>query len=384
MRRLYRFAAGLLASLHVLLYAYFMGAIRQQIPGLWAEKGHCPLCNSAKMRVLHPTEGADQLSCASCGLAFELEMDGARLHVTHWPDALPFLDITTPDEWRTVTELRNVVKQPASTPSMPAPATPVLAVSPQASLPGAPAKVQALPGKPDSANVASPPPAAARKPAAPALDAAEIELRVKSLRALGDSPKDIRTILTRTEKDPERAKAILNIIDQMERKEQARQSRKLVWSLTFFVIFAVIVVWVGYNFIKNSSQENQPVAGEGGSTFQDTKTLSPNMIVKIMKLETPVVNQGVVPSGKPDVVVTLCPHTAEDAAALFGGDPADWYYPPSANGWVMVRKEGTSANIYIPRGMKAAYLQMGSNLQLVEVLGPATLNNTHYVAVSCP
>jgi len=377
MRRLYRFAAGLLASLHILLYAYFMGTVRQQIPALWAEKGHCPLCNSAQMCVLHPSEGADQLSCTRCGLAFELEMDGARLHVTHWPDALPFLNIMSPDEWRTVSELRNVVKQPVSTPAKAAPVMPPPAGSSPASLPGTPVK-------PDSAKVASPPPAAAKQPAVAAPDAAQIELRVKSLRALGDSQKDIRTILTRAEKDPDRAKAILKIIDQMERKEQARQGKKLVWSLTFFVIVVMIVAGVGYYFLRNSSQENQPVASDGGSALQDTKTLSPNMVVKIMKLETPVVNQGVVPTGKTNAVVTLCPHTADDAAALFGGDPVDWYYPPSANGWVMVRKEGTSANIYIPKGMKAAYLQLGNNLQLVEVLGPATLNNAHYVAVSCP
>ena len=75
--------------------------IRQTIPDAWAEQGHCPYCAASGMRVQHPAAGADQLQCTACGLTFEMELDGTRLHVVHWPDALPFFIVMVPDDWLT-------------------------------------------------------------------------------------------------------------------------------------------------------------------------------------------------------------------------------------------------------------------------------------------
>jgi len=78
-----------------------------------------------------------------------------------------------------------------------------------------------------------------------------------------------------------------------------------------------------------------------------------------------------------------CPHNATEAANLFGGVPTDWTAPSGSNGWFMVRK-GTPADVFVPQGMKAAYPQLGNSLEIVDVMGPATLHQVYYLAISCP
>jgi hypothetical protein len=366
------------------MYAYCMPVnIRQTIPDAWAERARCPLCGAARMRVQHPASGADQLRCMACGLAFELEMEGARLHVACWPDALPFLNIMVPDGWRSAAELRSLVKQmtsaseTATPPAAPVPAQPA---SP-------PAKAEAAPAASNPDGEESPPPTAPNSTppalpnfAPPALDASAIGIRIKKLQALGNSPNEIRTVLTQAEKDPERIRAILATIARIEHQEQARQSTKLVWALGILMVVVILLVGAGIIFKDRLLNQVQPVAS--GPTLAPTQAV--NQAVKLLNLNTPVVKVGAVPPGASSARASTCPRTAQDAANLFGGKPADWYYPPSSNGWVMAKAGGTSASVFVPKGMKAAYLQLSNRLNLIEVNGPATLSDAYYVAISCP
>jgi len=373
---------GLLAPPPILLYAYIMTVnVRQTIPDGWATKAYCPLCGSPKMRVEHPRGASDQLLCMACGLVFELEQQGARLHVSQWPASLPFLHIMVADEWRTAAELRSLVKQMISVPVVSAPLPPPSPIqSPQ---PIPPANVG---NTPEIQNFpASSPPADPAQTAPVALDAIAIGIRVKQLRALGNSPKEIRTTLTQAERNPQRVKEILEIVIQMEHREQSRQSKKLAWAFGILIVVVILLVGTGYILQENFLNQNQSVAaGTAGATLQPTQ--APNMVVKIMNLNTPVVNYGAVPPGAPisSVSANACPRTAQDAANLFGGKPADWYYPPSSNGWVMAHAGSTSTSIFVPKGMKAAYLQLSNRLELMEVIGPATMTDTYYIAISCP
>ena len=360
------------------------GNIRQNIPDAWAEHACCPLCGSPKMRVQHAAASVDQMLCTACGLAFELEMEGDRLIVTQWPVALPFLHVLVPDDcWRTAGELRSLVKQMTSGPGLSAPVPPVTSSLPPP--PAAPAKAMTAPRVPDSARPSSRPPVAAPQPAPPPLNPDAIGIRIKQLRALGNSPKEIRTTLTQAEKDPERVRAILGIIAQSERQEQARQGKKLAWSLGILAVIVIILVGAGIVYQENVLKQNQlAAAGGAGPTLQPTQ--APNLAVKLLNLNTPVVNYGSVPpvASGTGVSAVTCPRTADQAANLFGARPADWYYPPGSNGWVMAHAGGTSATIFVPKGMKAAYLQLSNKLTLIEVEGPVTLSNTYYVAISCP
>lgn len=330
------------------------------------------------MCVQHPAGSADQLRCTACGLAFELEMDGARLHVSRWPDSLPFLHIMVSDDWRSAADLRSLVKQMTSGSNAATPPPATAPIQPLAPIP---------PAESETAAVMPPPaPAAAPKPAAPALDATAIGIRIKQLRTLGNSSKEIRTTLTQAEKDPERVQAILGMIDQMERYEQARQGNKLAWSLGILMVVVILLVGAGYIWQTNFLNQNQPAAGGAGGPAgaPAQPTQAPNIAVKILNLNTPVVNYGSVPPGASSVSATACPRTAQQAADSFGGKPTDWYYPPGSNGWVMAHAGGGSVNIFVPKGMKAAYLQLSNRLQLNEVAGPATMTDVYYVAISCP
>ena len=241
------------------------------------------------MRVQHLAAGADQLLCTACGLAFEMEMDGSRLYVSRCPDALPFLQIMVPDEWRTATELRSLVKQSTSGPGIAGPMP--LASTSHSPLPIPPGKAEVALEKQDPAGLASLPPAAPSKSAPPPPDAIAIGIRVKQLRALGNSPKEIRTTLIQGEKDPDRVKAILGVITLMERQEQTRQSNKLFWSLGILVVVLILLVGAGYNLQGRNQTQNQP--GAAGPTIQNTQP--PNPVVQLMKLNTPVVNYNAAP-----------------------------------------------------------------------------------------
>ena len=354
--------------------------IRQTIPDAWAQHGRCPFCAASGMRVQHPAAGADQLQCMACGLTFEVELDGARLHISHWPDSLPFMHIMVSDTWMTAAELRALIQRMAAPPSVPASISP--AAPDQSSFPITPVKSDTDLGMPDAAVVTTWTPTPPQASAPPALDPTGIAIRIKKLRALGNSPKEIQTILTQSEKEPERAQAILRIIAQMEHQEQSRQWKKLRLSLGIVGGLGIILLGAGFVFLKN--YQNKPVgAGPAGQNTPAQDTPVPNPVVKALNLNTPVVNYNAGPPSSSTGDASVCPRTSQQAADLFGGQPGDWVSPPSSNGWIMVRK-GKSADIFVPKGMKAAYLQLGNSLQLVDLDGPATLSGVYYIAVSCP
>jgi hypothetical protein len=330
------------------------------------------------MRVQHGAAGPDRLFCSACGLAFELEMEGARLHISRWPDALPFMLIMIPDEWRTAAELRSLVRQNISATDLATPTSPAASV--QLPLPIPPAKTEIALEPPVPVVLASLPPAAPSKPTSAPLDADAIGIRIKQLRALGNSSKEIRTTLTQAETDLERVKAILGILNRMECQEQSRQSKKLFWSLG--ILAALVIILVAASHILQVRTQEQSQANAAGPTIQSTQP--PNPLAQLLKLNTPVVNYNA--AAPPVAYSTLtggCPRTAQEAADLFGGQPADWYYPPGSHGWVLART-ASSTNIFVPKGMKAAYLLLSDKLNLIEVQGPASLSGAYYAAISCP
>ena len=345
--------------------------IRQTIPDAWAKQGRCPLCAAPGMRVLHPAAGADQLQCAVCGVAFEVELDGARLLVCRWPDSLAFLHEMVAYGWMTAAELLTLIQQIVPAPVSTSPAAPG-----RPPIPTTPTKAEMDPGMQKASGAAARTAAPSQKPGPLAPDATEISIHVKNLRSLGNSPKQIRTILTQAESEPERIQAILGIIAQVERQEQARQGKKLRLSLG--VVGVMVLILVGAGFVLQKDYQTKLAAA--GSALQETA--APNL-AKILNLNTPVVIYGAAPPSSYSGNGNVCPRTSQKAAALFGGQPANWYSPPNSNGWVMIH-QGQATDIYIPRGMTAAYLQLGKSLQMVNVVGPATLSGVSYIAVSCP
>ncbi|MCX6034699.1 MAG: hypothetical protein NTV38_06955 [Chloroflexi bacterium] len=310
--------------------------VRDSIPDAWANKGCCPLCAASKMQVQHQSAGPDQLRCAACGVVFELELDSARLHVTHWPDSFALLRETIAEGWLTAAEVRTLIQQIVSSPALLVPAQ---------------RNNRSKPDIPD-----------------------EMVVRAKKLSDLGNTPAQIRVILSQTETDPDRIQAALEVASQVERQEQVRQRKKL--RLSMGIIGAIVIICVGAGiFLQEMFFSKQT-----GAASPLQATLIPNL-AKILNLDTPVVQYNVAPPVSSGA--SVCPRTAAEAAVMFGGQPDKWSSPPSSNGWIMIdTSQGNT--IYTPLGMTAAYLQLGSNVVLVEVSGPAKLSNVYYIAISCP
>jgi len=55
----------------------------------------------SRIALLRDAAGPDRLLCSACGLAFELEMEGARLACSVGRTRCHFLLIMIPDQWRT-------------------------------------------------------------------------------------------------------------------------------------------------------------------------------------------------------------------------------------------------------------------------------------------
>lgn len=133
-----------------------------------------------------------------------------------------------------------------------------------------------------------------------------------------------------------------------------------------------------------------------GSLFPATPTLSPQ------DLATKVANS----SGLPSWVATLvpsgitvlnvptpsveskgppsapCPTTSAQASALFGGPAGSWSFSHQEQGWILILADKPTS-IRIPDGMSAGYLVIGETLEMRSALGPATVNNVNFIAVSC-
>ncbi|MCC6191305.1 MAG: hypothetical protein IT318_19965, partial [Anaerolineales bacterium] len=77
-----------------------------------------------------------------------------------------------------------------------------------------------------------------------------------------------------------------------------------------------------------------------------------------------------------------CPLLALDAAALFGGDPADWEYNREHQGWIMILV-GAPVTLRVPANMSVGYLAAAEPLELRSELGPVTVANVNFAAVSC-
>jgi hypothetical protein len=80
-----------------------------EIPDKWAEKGHCPICNSLSLRVIHHPGASDHLSCVSCGCAFELEVDGPHIWLLRIGPKYQTILMPAEGTWISMIELRRLL-----------------------------------------------------------------------------------------------------------------------------------------------------------------------------------------------------------------------------------------------------------------------------------
>ncbi|HTX92227.1 MAG TPA: hypothetical protein VMC09_13525 [Anaerolineales bacterium] len=327
---------------------------RPTIPIEWGQKARCPNCSTPGLSVVHQANSPDQLHCRACGFGFELEMGGNRLHITQWPISLFGRAGEVGEAWLTVGELDAFVHRSAS--SAREQTRPEAAKPPAAVRPEIPSTMLA--------------PATGRT----ASDTLELDQHVKSLRSLGNSYKQIRTVLAQTIGDPARLKLATEITAQLERQEQGRQQKKVWLALSIVSVLLAVMAVVIFMFPRITAID-QPAPPP------PLQATAASGIVEALHLATPAVYRYPTLSADDPKSSVLCPRGPRDAASLFGGLTENWSF--SNGGWIMINP-AKAATITIPNGMKAAYLTMNGHLSLAEVEGPAKMENVYYVAVSCP
>lgn len=321
------------------------------------------------MVIIHVHGQPDQLRCNQCNLAFEFELNGPRLHVTHWPMILEELDGITED-WQTVSELRTLAQKVTGTPVLPRPVAPTQMPVPAPSPIAVPAPVA---GPSSNAQPAPVPNQPARVHVSD-----EFIVRIKKLRDLGNTPQQIQRILAGEGKTPEEIQAGFEVTDILLKQDQARQQKKLWRSLgvTAVIILLCISTLAVLGNMLTREDEDKPVAVANAQN-----TMVPQ-VVEALHLSTPRVEYAANPPSAASAL-TGCPKTAAQAALVFGGDVANWTTPPGSNGWIMI-DPAKGNSIYIPENMTAAYMELGESMTLSEVFGPAQMENVYYIAISCP
>ena len=117
-----------------------------------------------------------------------------------------------------------------------------------------------------------------------------------------------------------------------------------------------------------------PIASHRSGLPSWVATLVPNGIT-VINVPTPSVDQ----KGPPPAP---CPTTSVQASALFGGPAGSWSFSHQEEGWIFILADKPTS-IRIPVGMSAGYLVIGETLEMRGTLGPATINNVNFLAVSC-
>jgi hypothetical protein len=77
-----------------------------------------------------------------------------------------------------------------------------------------------------------------------------------------------------------------------------------------------------------------------------------------------------------------CPVLSIDAAKLFGGEPGDWQYDSANDGWILI-VVGQPITLRVPANMAVGYIVVGDTFEMRSELGPVTIHNVNFAAVSC-
>lgn len=314
---------------------------RFTIPDAWA-KGRCPVCNATPMQVVHSPDAPDQIVCGQCGLASEAEEGGSRIRPKKVPSELGHRGQLAANMWIAVNELRALARQSA-------------------------------------------------KPAKPAEAPAPVEVddtveQAKKLYALGNSLSQIKTILEGSKATPEQVEAALAEVTRLDRKKRER-NQSSIWLIgsvgtAFFILVAgvaaVLVVRPELQPPTATPRPTSPVSGQPLPGLPNLPfTVPTDAVATVMAQPTTGVQRGVGPQA------SQCPATPIGAAQLFGGAPDYWSENNDyGKAWVMIAT-GDPLTISVPANMSAGYIRMGQGLEMISVVGPATLTNVNFVTISC-
>ncbi len=313
---------------------------RLTIPDKWA-KSRCPVCGTTPMQIVHAPAAPDQIVCSRCGLACEAEDGGPRIRPKVVPAEFGHRGQLAANMWITADELRALARQSLK------PVQQTEAVAP------------------------------------------EVVEQAKKLYALGNSVSQIKIILEESKASPDQVEAALAEVTRLDREKRQSNQRSL-WligsasAIFFFLIAGVTAVLVVRPELRPPTAAPRPTNPVSGQPLPGLPNL-PNLpisiptgaVATVIARPTTGVQQGVGPQA------SKCPVTPIGAAHLFGGQPEYWSENNDyGKAWVMIAT-GEPLTISVPDNMSVGYLRMGEGLEMISVVGPATLTNVNFVTISC-
>ena len=306
---------------------------RFNLPGEWLIGAVCPVCGHTKLSIERNPEHPDQMICKLCASSFEIAQDGELIRLCQYPNRSP-------------SELANRWVKPS--------------------------KIKEIAFRVQTENEQL-----SRQ------KVVDIPLRVQAIRLakLGNPPQKIREILLRsTNAGPEEIDTVLVTASKEVKKEKKGNFIFWVMGAVIFALFVIIFIELQPG-ISRETKNNVAGGTQEDNSFNVSSLPGPlqTLIPKGVKVlaPDPVVVQKVDELSQPQV---KCPQSPGEAAQLFGGAMESWS-PGNMGGWVLVSFK--TVDIYLPSNMSAGYLEVSGSPEMTTVLGPATIENVNFLAVSC-
>ena len=349
---------------------------RSVIPPAWAQQACCPVCQAPRLSVRQTLGAPDQMACAQCGCAFELEAGGSRVALTQGQPAVAAAIGGATRIWLSVSELRGLLQQGAEHALEP--------MSAAGCAPETPAAAPTLPAPtPDAPSPATPSAPTDLPVALVQCSEAELMKRAETLLALGNSPLQIQVALVQSGVAPALVQTVVEAMRQLAHQKR-QQELRWTWLLTGLVTACLLIAVVSGWALWRRTAGGAPSATSPPTNGPPTPTGAAGFFLSLptaMVQTEPPGTPTPAPSG--NTQAGRCPGSSSEASNLFGGQAADWTYKADAGGWIMTTI--TPQSIYVPAGMLAGYPQFGgSGAYMHQVYGPVRIQNVNFIAIMCP
>ena len=191
---------------------------RRNIPDEWAVGGLCPICDHKSLWVERTAEQPDRLSCTNCEVSFEMEVDGPHIRMVVLPPEYAVYIQPAWETWMTVHEIRQQIKSPAA------------AIGNVPTMPSTP--IQGRLASFTETNETDPFEEQYFEP----LSQEDINSRAAGFASLGNSPAEIRTILTKIKAKPEQIEIALTQLSKNDKAKPKNYPRTIIYVLIILVL----------------------------------------------------------------------------------------------------------------------------------------------------
>ena len=337
---------------------------REQIPDSWVEKSRCPYCASAPLWIQHPEGQPDYFVCPTCEMSFNVAQDQPSVFVLEDP-----IGVTTGYRGQWV-EMKTLM-QTTQTDRKDTQGKPPQAV--EEAMDREPV-VEVTPAESAQDDIYRKYPADVIKNAAELYDLGNSKTKIKSV------------LMSYSRLSEEECDEILAFITHKTTGEKIRSFKVSRWALGIIIVpFLCLLAYGAVIFFqyKTASSVNADADPKTIAVFEYEKLpeFLRNLIPQeVQDVQTPIpLVTKLEPAGGE---VSVCPASTEEAAVLFGGDPADWEFRRGQNIWTM--QSNYARVVMVPESYLVIIPLINKGLSIQLVPGPAKINNAYILLMRCP